>query len=138
MKEIKVDATTENLAKVFSFLQDAFDNLEISPATKRSIKLCVEEIYMNICNYAYKPDTGPAKISFDFVDKVDSTRIVISLTDSGKPYDPLKHEDPDLEVKLEDAPIGGLGIYLVKTTMDNVEYEQKDGKNVLTMEKQLL
>ncbi len=138
MKEIKVDATTENLAKVFNFLQEAFDSLEVSSKVKRQIKLCVEEIYMNISNYAYNPDVGPAKISFDFVDdKADSTRIVISLTDRGKPYDPLKHEDPDLTVELDDAPIGGLGIYLVKTTMDKVEYEQKDGNNVFTMEKKL-
>ena len=138
MKEIKVDATTENLATVFNFLQDAFNNLEIPPKVKRQIKLCVEEIYMNISNYAYNPDIGPAKISFDFVNsKSDETRIVISLSDKGKPYDPLKHEDPDMNVELDDAPIGGLGIYLVKTTMDKVEYEQKDGQNVLTMEKNL-
>lgn len=138
MKEIKVDATLENLSKVFGFLQEAFDSLSVKPQIKRQIKLCVEEIYMNITNYAYNPETGPAKISLDVNDGIEPTKIIISFSDHGKPYDPLKHEDPDMELDLEDAPIGGLGIYLVKTTMDKVQYESKNGHNVLTIEKDIV
>jgi len=135
MKELKIEATIENLSKVFTFLQEALENCEVPPKIKRQIKLCVEEIYMNITHYAYNPDVGPAKIGVAVVDKGNPERIIISFAEEGRPYDPLKREDPDIELGLDERPIGGLGIYLVKTTMDSVAYEHKDGQNVLTIEK---
>lgn len=135
MRELKVEATIENLAKVFVFLQEALEKADVPPKVKRQIKLCVEELYMNITHYAYNPDTGPASIAVDVMKDSEPTRVVVSFTDQGKPYDPLAKEDPDLELGIDDRPIGGLGIYLVKTTMDKIEYERKDDKNVLTIEK---
>ena len=135
MKEIKVEATIENLAKVFTFLQESLDKCDMPPKVKRQIKLCVEEVYMNITHYAYNPEVGSAKIGVDVVGGDEQSRVIISFADEGKPYDPLKRDDPDLELSLDERPIGGLGIYLVKTTMDNVAYEHKDGQNVLTIEK---
>ena len=137
MKELTVEATKENLAQVFSFLQDALNECGVSKKQIRQIKLCVEEIYINIVNYAYKPSNGKAVITFDMVGEAESPpkRAVISFTDSGVPYDPLAKEDPDLDVGLEEAPIGGLGIFIVKETMDSVGYERKNGQNVFTMEK---
>ena len=135
MNELKVEATIENLAKVFVFLQESLDKCDVPAKVKRQIKLCVEEVYMNITHYAYNPKTGPAKIAVDFKNGDDQNRIVISFADEGVPYDPLKRDDPNLELGLDDRPIGGLGIYLVKTTMDSVAYEHKDGQNVLTIEK---
>ena len=137
MKEIKVEATIENLAKVFTFLQESLDKCDVPSKVKRQIKLCVEEVYMNITHYAYNPDTGLAKIGVDLVGGDDPAKIVISFADEGRPYDPLGKEDPDLDLGLDDTPIGGLGIYLVKTTMDNMAYERKDGQNLLTLEKDL-
>ena len=137
MKELKVEATIENLAKVFTFLQESLEKCECAPKTKRQIKLCVEEVFMNITHYAYNPETGPAQISVDMVGGSEPTRIVISFADEGRPYDPLKTQEPDIDADLDDRKIGGLGVYLVKTTMDNVEYEHKDGKNILTIEKDL-
>ena len=138
MKEIEVAATIENLSKVFTFLQDAFSELDIKTTTQRQIKMCVEEIYTNIANYAYNPEVGAAKVTFAVDDEIKPAKIIIKLYDSGKPYDPLKHEDPDFDLDLDDAPIGGLGIYLVKETMDTVKYESINGKNILTMEKELV
>ena len=59
------------------------------------------------------------------------------LSDSGTPYDPLKKPDPDLTLPLDKKPIGGLGIYMTKKSMDKVSYEYQDGKNILTLEKKL-
>ncbi len=137
MKELKVEATIENLSKVFTFLQDALETCDCPARTKRQIKLCVEEIFMNITHYAYNPETGTATISFEVENGDKPPRAVISFADTGKPYDPLQKEDPDIEAGLDERPIGGLGIYLVKTTMDNVEYERKDGQNLLTIEKEI-
>ena len=138
MREIELPATLENLAKVFEFLNEAFESLDVSVSTKGQIKMCVEEIYVNITRYAYNPEVGPAKLCFTVDDEISPAKMIITLSDRGKPYDPLKHDDPDFELDLEDAPIGGLGIYLVKSTMDKVEYELKDGQNILTMEKSLI
>ncbi|MCR5020630.1 ATP-binding protein [Ruminococcus sp.] len=137
MKELKVEATIENLSKVFTFLKDALDTCDCPARTKRQIKLCVEEVFMNITHYAYNPETGTATIKFSVENGDKPPRAVISFEDSGKPYDPLKKEDPDVEADLDERPIGGLGIYLVKTTMDAVAYEHKDGQNVFTIEKEI-
>ena len=137
MKQITIDATRENLAKVFTFLKDSLSEYGVPDRQFRQIKLCVEEIYINIANYAYRPCQGKTKITFDTVGSADSPpiRAVISLTDKGMPYDPLEKEDPDMNVGLEEAPIGGLGIFIVKETMDSVSYERRDDKNIFTMEK---
>jgi anti-sigma regulatory factor (Ser/Thr protein kinase) len=111
---------------------------ELQKKIIRQIKLCVEEIYINIANYAYAPETGQARITFDTAGTAGGDpplRSVISFIDSGKPYDPLAKEDPDIGLDLDDTPIGGLGIFIVKETMDSVAYERTDGKNIFTMEK---
>ncbi|MBR5090961.1 MAG: ATP-binding protein [Ruminiclostridium sp.] len=138
MRELTIDATRENLAAVFTFLQDALSECGAPKKLIRQIKLCVEEIYINIASYAYSPGTGQAQVIFDTVGSAGGDpplRAIITFIDSGKPYDPLAKEDPDLELDLDDTPIGGLGIYIVKETMDNVGYERRDDKNIFTMEK---
>ncbi len=138
MREITLDATRENLAAVFTFLQEALTECGASKKVIRQIKLCVEEIYINIVNYAYTPAVGQARITFDSSGSPGGSpplRAIISFIDSGKPYDPLAKEDPDIGLDLDDTPIGGLGIFLVKETMDDVRYEYTDGQNIFTMEK---
>ena len=135
MKQITVDATRENLAKVFDFLRDALDECGASERQIRQIKLCVEEIYINIVSYAYTPGKGKALITFDTVGGIKSPpiRAVISFTDRGCPFDPLSREDPDLDLGLDETPIGGLGIFIVKETMDSVSYERRNEQNIFTM-----
>ena len=140
LNEITIDASRENLAAVFTFLTDELNNCNAPKKLIRQIKLCVEEIYINIVNYAYSPSVGKARITFDTTGTAGGSpplRAVISFIDSGKPYDPLAKEDPDLDVELDDAPIGGLGIYIVKETMDDVSYERKNDQNIFVMEKNI-
>ena len=135
MKQITVDATRENLAKVFTFLQEALAECGASKRQIRQIKLCVEEIYINIVSYAYTPGKGKALITFDTVGEIKSPpiRAVITFTDKGCPFDPLSKEDPDLDLGLDETPIGGLGIFIVKETMDSVSYERRNEQNIFTM-----
>lgn len=138
MKELTIDASRENLAEVFTFLQEALTECGASKKLIRQVKLCVEEIYINIASYAYAPGTGKARILFGTSGAAGGEpplRAVITFIDSGKPYDPLAKEDPDIGLDLDDTPIGGLGIFIVKETMDDVGYERKDGQNIFRMEK---
>ena len=138
MKEFTIDATKDNLAAVFTFLQNALTECGAPKKLIRQIKLCVEEMYINIASYAYAPNVGKARIVFDTSGVPGGEtplRAVITFIDSGKPYDPLAKEDPDLQLDLDDTPIGGLGIYIVKETMDDVGYERRDGQNIFRMEK---
>lgn len=63
--------------------------------------------------------------------------MIVTFIDHGKPYDPLAKADPDVTLAAEDRPTGGLGIYLVKKTMDDVQYAYRDGQNILTVKKRL-
>ena len=138
MKELKIEATIDNLAKVFTFLSESMENCECDPSVRKQIKLCVEELFVNIAHYAYNPDVGIAKISIDTVEEEDGKpKMIISFADEGYPYDPLAMPEPDVDAVLEDRPIGGLGVFLVRNTMDSVGYEHKNGQNILTIEKEL-
>ncbi len=92
----------------------------------------MEEIFVNIASYAYSPGNGNAVIFISVTDQ-----IVIRFEDTGKPYNPLAKPEPDLDKPLMDRDIGGLGVFLVKKLMDNVEYTRVGNKNVLVMTKGL-
>ena len=84
--------------------------------------------------YAYAPDTGTAKVCVD----TDTPGIFkLIFIDRGIPYNPLEKEDPDTTLSADQRKIGGLGIYLVKKSMDEMFYERKDGQNILTLVKRL-
>jgi anti-sigma regulatory factor (Ser/Thr protein kinase) len=88
----------------------------------------VEEIFVNIAHYAYTPETGSVTIRMSVQEN-----IVIEFEDSGKPYNPLEKEDPDIKASAEEREVGGLGIFMVKKIMDKVEYRREGNKNILTI-----
>jgi anti-sigma regulatory factor (Ser/Thr protein kinase) len=99
------------------------------------IDVAVEEIFVNICKYAYHPDKGRTQVRVEVLD--DPLCVKITFIDHGRPYDPLAKADPDVTLNAAERPIGGLGIFLVKKTMDAVEYDYKDGSNILTLVKSI-
>lgn len=99
------------------------------------IDVAVEELFVNIAQYAYAPGIGVATIRLEIQE--DPFVVVITFIDNGIPYNPLAKEDPDITLSAEERPIGGLGIYMVKKSMDEVSYEYKDGQNILRIKKQL-
>ena len=92
-------------------------------------------IFVNISSYAYDPSVGPAEVRCEVLE--DPMRVIIQFLDGGKPFDPLAKEDADTSEEALMSRIGGLGILLVKETMDDVSYEYKDGQNILTILKNL-
>ncbi len=135
MSKCKFPARPEELDKVLQYIEERLDSIGCSIDSKLQISVAVEEIFVNIAHYAYPDKDGEAEICFSYLDQ--SKTIIISFIDSGIPYNPLDKEEPDLTLSAEDRKIGGLGIYMVKKSMDRVMYEYKEGKNHLTIIKQI-
>ena len=133
MKDITVDATLDNLEVVQNFVNEELENQGCSMKIMMQIEIAVEEIYVNIAHYAYNPQVGKATIRCEVTE--NPMQVIIQFLDSGIPFDPMAKEDADITLSAEERSIGGLGIYMVKQSMDEVNYEYKDGKNVLTIKK---
>ena len=134
-KELDIEAVEENLNKVMAYVDKNLEAVGCSMKAQMQIDIAVEEIFVNICKYAYHPDKGRATVRVEVLD--EPVQVKITFIDHGKPYDPLQKDDPDVTLSAEDRQIGGLGIFMVKQTMDNVEYQYKDGSNILTLVKNL-
>ena len=135
MEKLKIEAKVENLDKVTEFVDGLLEAYDCPMKTMMRIDVAVEEIFVNVAHYAYTPDTGDVEICVDVSGEPPCA--AITFTDSGVPYDPLAKEDPDVTQSVEERPIGGLGIYMVKNIMDDVEYEYKDGQNIFTITKNI-
>lgn len=133
--KLEVDATIENLKQVINFVNEPLSHASCPAKVQMQIELAVEEIFVNIANYAYAPGKGTATILMETQD--DPFIMTITFIDHGVAYNPLKKEDPDVNLSATDRPIGGLGIFLTKEVMDHVSYEYKDGQNYLTLTKSL-
>ena len=131
--ELTVEAADENLAQVLTFVDEQLETQGCPPKTQLQIDVAVEEIFVNIAHYAYAPETGVATIRVET--QAEPKRVMISFIDHGIPYDPLAKPDPDVTLSAEDRQIGGLGIFIVKKSMDNMRYEYQDGQNILTIMK---
>ena len=130
---IKTEANESNLDKILDYVSAKFEEAGASPKVITELAIAVEEIYINVAHYAYKPDTGPATVKVD-IDKENRVGTV-TISDNGKPYNPLEREDPDITASAEDRPIGGLGILMTKKLVDEAVYEYKDNQNVMKLKK---
>ena len=135
MKELTLAATVENLARVLEFVDEELEACGCPPRAGMQIDVAVEELFVNIARYAYQPGTGEATIRFERREDPSRAEVEITFLDRGVPYDPLAKADPDVSLPAEEREIGGLGIYMVKKSMDDVAYAYRDGQNVLTIRK---
>lgn len=133
MEEIKVEAELAQLDKVIQFINTKLAENSCVMKEQMQIDVAVEEIYVNIARYAYPDKNGTCVIQFSF--DCETGIAVIRFIDSGIPYNPLARKEPDTTLSAEERSIGGLGIFMVKKTMDSMAYEYKDGCNILTMQK---
>ena len=131
--ELEIEAINENLPIVNDFVEKHLESVDCPMKAQMQILLAVEEIFTNIANYAYEPEKGIAVVRVEFSE--DPVTVTITFIDNGIPYNPLEREDPDIHLAAEDRDIGGLGVFLVKNTMDDVTYEYKDGQNILQLKK---
>lgn len=133
MKHITIPAKIECLEEVIGFIEEELAATESSAKIRAMINIAVEEIFVNIAHYAYEKE-GDATIGC----AISGNTMTVTFTDSGHPYNPLEKEDPDTAIDSRERSIGGLGIFITKKSMDNIQYQYKNGKNVLTIEKKLI
>ncbi len=135
MAELTLAATVDNLDDVLVFVDAELEKMNCPEKIRMQIDVAVEEIFVNIAHYAYTPETGSATV------RMEGTRepaaAVITFLDRGIPYNPLDKPDPDVTLSAAERQIGGLGIYMVKKSMDDVKYAYRDGQNILTLVKHL-
>ena len=133
--ELEVEAAAENLPEVQAFVEERLEAADCPIKAQMQIGVAVEEIFINIASYAYAPDKGSATVRVEVSE--EPVAVTITFMDHGVPYDPLAKADPDVTLSADERDIGGLGIFMTKKIMDDVAYEYKDGKNILTLKKNL-
>ncbi len=130
-REYDIDATDSNLEYLQYELDKVLEEAGCPDRVRWEISVAAEEIFINIAHYAYAPNHGNAKVAV----KSTSSSATIVFEDSGVAYNPLEKADPDITLPATSRQIGGLGIYMTKKLMDQVTYERKKEKNILTLQK---
>ena len=134
-KEIKLPATVDNISAVTNFVEHELTERNCPRDAKLQINIAIDEIFGNIAHYAYDPKNGDATVRVEVTD--EPLEVIITFMDNGKPYNPLLREDPDITLDANERDIGGLGIFIVKESMDSVDYSYEDGKNILKIRKNI-
>ncbi len=135
MKEITVDASVENIEIVTEFVNGQLEELNCPMRAQMQIDVAIDELLGNIAHYAYHPEVGKATVRVEV--EQNPLAVIITFMDGGVPYDPLQNNDPDITLSAGEREIGGLGIFLVKKSMDEISYEYKNGQNILRIKKQI-
>ena len=134
-ESLTLNNKVSEISKLNAFVQSATAALNMEKGLTHRIKLAVEEAVTNIIDYAYPNGTEG---SIDITIEADENRIRFIITDSGAEFDPTGVSKADTTLSVDDRPIGGLGVFLVRNLMDSINYERTDGKNVLRMEKRFV
>ena len=133
-KEIKIKNHVEELEKVNQFVEEICEELGLDMELQMNLNLVMEEMVSNVIFYAY-PEGTPEEI--ELTAESDGKELTFVLSDSGIEFDPTAKEDADPDVNPMDRDIGGMGIYIVKNIMNKVTYQRLEGKNLLTMQKNI-
>jgi len=133
MKELTVEAIVEQIETVTEFVNAELEKLDCPMKARIQLDIAIDEIVSNIAYYAYGEKTGTVTVRIEALQEENGVQLM--FLDSGVPYDPLTRQDPDISAEIEERKEGGLGIFLVRKTMDDMKYEYKDGQNRLTIRK---
>ena len=133
MPALKIEADRERVEEVMEFVDGQLEAHACSVKSQTQLDIAVDELFANIARYAYGGETGEAVIEIEFPEGFAA----ITFRDWGTPFNPLEHPDPDVTLPAEKRQIGGLGIYMVKKSMDSVSYRYEDGQNILTIRRKL-
>ncbi len=130
--DLRVETKIEEMERLAAVVEDFGEGEDWPPALTFQVNLALEELWLNVLNYGH--ERGLHEVCIRLVSETDA--LTIEITDDGKPFDPLIDAPlPDTTGGLGDRDIGGLGIHLVRTMMDELEYRREEGKNHLTLVK---
>jgi anti-sigma regulatory factor (Ser/Thr protein kinase) len=129
VKRLTLPARPESIAAFCEFVRAGALAAGIAASELEKLDLVLEEILINVARYAYVPDTGKAEVAY-FAEKQGKLRVEIA--DSGRFFNPLEVDPPDLSRGLAERQIGGLGVFLVKNLVESIAYSRKDHRNVLS------
>ena len=135
MKELTLSATVDNIETVTEFVNAQLELMDCPIKAQMQIDIAIDELFGNIAHYAYNTEVGSATVRVEVSEA--PLAVIITFIDNGVPYDPLGKDDPDITLSAEEREIGGLGIYMVKQSMDEITYEYKDGQNILKIKKNI-
>ena len=133
-KKLVIKNDISEISKLATFIGELSEELDFTPELNFNLNLVLEEAISNVILYAYGKEEQK---DISLVAYLSDNNLVFVLTDSGMEFDPTKVPDADVTLSAEEREIGGLGIYLIRQIMNTVEYQRIDGKNVLTMRKEL-
>ena len=133
-KEICIKNKISELEKVARFVEEIGEELGLSMELQMNLNLVMEEMVTNVIFYAYPQDE---EADIELLAKSDGKELTFVLSDQGKEFDPTAKEDANPDVNPMERGIGGMGIYIVKNIMNEVTYQRLDGKNLLTMKKDI-
>lgn len=131
MKEIIVDAVIGNLNTVTEFVNESLKGHGVPERLQMKIDIAIDELFSNIVKYSYGDKGGKVTVRVE----VDAEKASITFIDEGIEYNPLNQPEPDLSLTADDEAVGGLGIFITKKIMDDIQYEYSDGKNILIIHK---
>ena len=124
----------ETIPQLNEFIDTVAEAIGLDMSLTMSLNLAIEEAVVNVMDYAYPPGEK-GDVTIDVCASDEWLQFVIS--DAGTPFDPTQKKEADTTLSVDERPIGGLGIFLVRQLMDTIHYQYVDGKNVLTLKKQL-
>ena len=133
-RSIKLTNRIDELTRISEFLEESAEIWGLSMPVTMSLNLVLEEAFTNVVQYGY---TDEEEHAIELLMENSNNKLVITLIDDARAYDPTAQSDPDIQLAAKDRPIGGLGIFLIKKTMDEVRYYRKDEKNHLVMIKNI-
>ena len=128
-------AKTDALPDILGFVEQTLEGYGCPMKVQMALCVAIEEVFVNIANYAYGGGEGHVTLGIGFDASADT--VTFRMADQGIPFDPLKKPDPDITLSAEDRDVGGLGIFITKKTMDRVTYAYENGQNILTMIKKI-
>lgn len=133
MINYRVDAKVELIDKMISPILSSLEEVGANKKALYQLHLSLEELFSNIANYAYDKENGYIDISYQ-LDKVNNS-IKVIVKDKGKAFNPLEEEDPNLKGTAKERKVGGLGIYIIKNSVDDIKYQRLNEENVLEFSK---
>ncbi len=134
-RELTVEARRENWEKVFQFIEAGLQALSCPLKTCIQLETAAEELFVNVASYAYPGGIGSITIRLTQLENPD--RVQLCFIDQGIAYNPLQQQEPDITLSAEERGIGGLGIHMVRKSMDAFTYQYLDGSNIVTIEKKI-